>query len=236
MSTFRFDVLTLFPEAFTSILEDGIIGRAFSKEVASLHLYNPRDFTSDAYRKVDDEPYGGGPGMVLKPEPFFTAIDSIPVFKKRRVIMMTPQGIPLHQNSLSRWSKNYDQLVLICGNYEGFDERIRTLVDEEISIGDFILTGGEIPAMLIVNGVVRLLPGALGSSASLEDESHTNLLLEHPQYTRPAEYRGLKVPDVLRSGNHSEIINWRQNQRELKTKSRRADLYEKWLSKTQSER
>ena len=145
--------------------------------------------------------------------------------------MMTPQGNKLSQEDFVRWAKDYEQLIFICGQYEGFDERIRTLADEEISLGDFILTGGELAAMSIINGVVRLLPGTLGSSESLIEESHSDLLLEYPNYTRPAKFRNLEVPEVLRSGNHLSISKWRQLQRELRTKERRPDLYNKWLSK-----
>ena len=230
MGIFHFDVLSLYPNAFSSFYELGIIGRAFSNDIAELQIHNPRDFTLDNYRKVDDEPYGGGPGMVLKPEPFFAAFESIAFQKRRRVLLMSPQGKHMTQKDFYRWSRNYDQLIFICGNYEGFDERIRTLADEEISLGDFVLTGGEIPTMAAINGVLRLLPGTLGSADSLENESHNNCLLEHPHYTRPADFRGLQVPNVLKSGNHYEIALWRQKQRERRTKYRRPDLYEKWLS------
>ncbi len=228
MSIFQIEVITLLPNSFSSLHELGVVGRALSSSVANLNLYNPRDFTSDNYHKVDDEPYGGGAGMVLKPEPFFAAFDSIPSASKRRVLMMTPQGKQLVQEDFWRWSKDFDQLVLICGQYEGFDERIRTLADEEVSIGDFVLTGGELAAMSIINGVIRLLPNTVGCYESLIDESHSDLLLEYPQYTRPAKFRDLEVPEVLRNGNHAEIARWRQEQRELRTKSRRPDLYKLW--------
>ena len=226
---FRFDVVTLVPQSFGILRDLGVIGRAFSSKIADLHIHNPRDFTIDRHRKVDDEPYGGGVGMVLKPEPVFAAFESIPVSGRRRVLMMTPQGKPLDQSDLQRWSVDQDQLVLLCGHYEGFDERIRTLADEEVSIGDFVLTGGELPAMVVINGVTRLLPGTLGAEESLLNESHADLLLEHPHYTRPADFQGMKVPSVLRSGDHGAIALWRENQRQLKTKQRRPDLYAKWL-------
>ena len=165
--------------------------------------------------------------MVLKPEPFFSAFDQIPKLNKKRILLMTPQGRKISQSDFSRWSQE-DQLILICGSYEGFDERIRSLADEEISIGDFILTGGEIPAITLINGIVRLLPGTLGSSESLEEESHNEFLLEHPQYTRPSECKGMKVPDVLLNGNHKLIKKWRQKQREIRTQFRRPDLFELW--------
>ncbi len=228
--SYRLDVISLFPHGFSSLADLGVIGRAFSEKIAELHFYNPRDFAVDSYKKVDDLPYGGGAGMVLKPEPFFIAFDSVPKLPKNRVLLMTPQGRLLTQSDLNRWSVDYDQLILLCGHYEGFDERIRTLADEEISIGDFVLTGGEIPAMTIINGVVRLLPGTVGSVDSLLNESHTDLLLEHPHYTRPAEYRGLSVPSVLRSGNHGEVARWREIQRQKRTQERRPDIYNKWLS------
>lgn len=166
---------------------------------------------------------------------FFAAFDSVPFSLKRRVLLMSPQGQTLSQEKLWRWSEEYKQLVLICGHYEGFDERIRTIADEEVSIGDVVLTGGELPAMTVVNGVVRLLPGTVGDPQSLIEESHSDILLEHPHYTRPAKFRGMEVPSVLRSGNHQAISKWRQDQRELRTKYRRPDLYDRWLSKKSSD-
>lgn len=231
MAPYRLDVVSLVPEAFAALNGLGVIGKAIAANIAELNLYNPRDYALDSYRKVDDEPYGGGPGMVLKPEPVFAAFEDIPVCSRRRVLLMTPQGSPLRQSDMWRWSKDLEQLVLICGHYEGFDERIRTLADEEISIGDFVLTGGEIPAMTVINGVVRLLPGTLGTEESLLNESHTDLLLEHPHYTRPSEFREMKVPDILLSGNHGAIFQWRDEQRKIRTKSRRLDLYERWSAK-----
>ncbi len=230
MSPYRLDVVSLAPQAFAALLELGVIGRAFAAGIAALHLHNPRDFATDRYRKVDDEPYGGGAGMVLKPEPVFAAMESIPRGSRSRVLLMTPQGRPLQQADLQRWSSEYDQLVLLCGHYEGFDERIRSLADEEVSVGDFVLTGGELPAMTVINGVVRLLPGTVGTAASLEEESHSAVLLEHPHYTRPAEFRGQRVPDVLRSGDHGAIEAWRQQQREQRTLERRPDLHASWLA------
>jgi len=173
--------------------------------------------------------------MVLKPEPVFAAFESIPVHPRRRVLLMTPQGRPLRQSDLQRWAEQHDQLVLLCGHYEGFDERIRSLADEEVSLGDFVLTGGELPAMTIINGVVRLLPGTVGTAASLVEESHSDWLLEHPHYTRPAEFRGMTVPDVLRSGDHGAIARWRQQQREQRTAERRPDLLERWKQRTDAE-
>ena len=224
----RLDVVSLAPEALTPLLELGVIGRAFKAGIAELHLHNPRDYATDRYRKVDDEPYGGGAGMVLKPEPVFAAVEAIPVLPRRRVLLMSPQGQPLEQADLRRWAQDNDQLVFLCGHYEGFDERIRTLADEEVSIGDFVLTGGELPAAVIINGVVRLRPGTVGTEACLEEESHSSLLLEHPHYTRPAEFRGMAVPEVLRSGDHGAIARWRLQQQQQRTQARRPDLYARW--------
>jgi len=224
----RLDVVSLAPEALAPLLGLGVIGRAFAAGIAQLHTHNPRDFATDKYRKVDDEPYGGGAGMVLKPEPVFAAFEAIPVLPRRRVLLMSPQGAPLQQVDLRRWATTYEQLVLLCGHYEGFDERIRSLADEEISLGDFVLTGGELPAAVIINGVVRLLPGTVGTAASLEEESHSAGLLEHPHYTRPADFRGMAVPEVLRSGDHGAIALWRFAQQQQRTEQRRPDLYARW--------
>ena len=231
MIPYRLDVVSLVPQAFAPLLEirKGVIGRAFANGIAELYAHDLRNYATGRYRKVDDEPYGGGAGMVLKPEPVYAAVESIPRYSRRRVLLMTPQGCLLQQQDLCRWANETEQLVLICGQYEGFDERIRALADEEISVGDFVLTGGELPAMTVINGVVRLLPGTVGTITSLKEESHIDLLLEHPHYTRPATFRGQKVPMVLRSGNHNAIALWRQRQRELRTQQRRPDLHERWL-------
>jgi len=219
----RFDVVTLFPEFFTSPLAQGLIGKALAKGIGTVVYTNPRHFTTDKHHRVDDEPYGGGAGMILKPEPIFAAVESLPCLEPREIILLTPQGERLTQNHLRHWT-NYQQLVLICGAYEGFDERIRYLADREISLGDFVLTSGEIPALAIINGVMRLLPGTLGNAASLSSESFNESLLEYPQYTRPAEFRGWQVPEVLRSGNHQAIAAWRAAQQRQRTQSRRPDL------------
>jgi tRNA (guanine-N1)-methyltransferase len=229
----RLDVVSLAPEALAPLLSLGVIGRAFAAGIAALHTHNPRDFATDKYRKVDDVPYGGGAGMVLKPEPVFAAFESIPVLPRRRVLLMSPQGTPLQQGDLRRWAAGYDQLVLLCGHYEGFDERIRSLADEQVSLGDFVLTGGELPAAVIINGVVRLLPGTVGTAESLVDESHSDGLLEHPHYTRPADFRGMTVPDVLRSGDHGAIARWRAEQQQQRTRERRPDLYARWQAEQQ---
>ncbi|MEH2073923.1 MAG: tRNA (guanosine(37)-N1)-methyltransferase TrmD [Nostoc sp.] len=223
----RFDIVTLFPDCFNSVLNSGLLGKALAKQIAEVHLVNPRDFTTDKHHKVDDEPYGGGVGMLMKPEPIFTAVESLPTLPRREVILMSPQGETINQPLLKELVTNYDQLVVICGHYEGVDERVLHLVTREVSLGDFILTGGEIPAMALINGVVRLIPGTVAKTASLTAESFEEGLLDYPQYTRPANFRGLKVPDVLLSGNHAAIAKWRYEQQIQKTRDRRPDLLEK---------
>ncbi len=224
----RFDIVTLFPDCFNSVLNSGLLGKALAKQIAEVHLVNPRDFTTDKHRKVDDEPYGGGVGMLMKPEPIFTAVESLPILPRREVILMSPQGQTINQPLLKELVTNYDQLVVICGHYEGVDERVLHLVTREVSLGDFILTGGEIPAMALINGVVRLIPGTVAKTESLTAESFEEGLLDYPQYTRPANFRGLKVPDVLLSGNHAAIAQWRYEQQIKKTCDRRPDLLKKW--------
>jgi tRNA (guanine37-N1)-methyltransferase len=220
----RFDIVTLFPDFFSSPLSSGLLGKALTKQIAEVHLVNPRDFTTDKHRRVDDEPYGGGVGMLMKPEPIFAAVESVSVLPRREVILMTPQGQKMNQPLLRELATNYDQLVVICGHYEGVDERVLHLVTREVSLGDFVLTGGEIPALALINGVVRLLPGTVGKVESLKAESFETSLLDYPQYTRPAEFRGWKVPDVLLSGNHAEIARWRYEQQIQRTRDRRPDL------------
>jgi tRNA (guanine37-N1)-methyltransferase len=225
----RFDIITLFPDFFTSPLNCSLLGKAIAKKIATINLVNPRDYTLDKHRKVDDITYGGGVGMLLKPEPMFAAVESLPILPQREIILMTPQGEPLNQPLLKDLATNYQQLVVICGHYEGVDERIRQhLVTKEISLGDFVLTCGEIPALTLINGVTRLLPGTVGKVESLKQESFETELLDYPQYTRPAEYRGWEVPQVLRSGNHKLIDEWRREQQIKRTRDRRRDLFEKW--------
>lgn len=224
----RFDIVTLFPDCFTSILNSGLLGKALAKQIAQVHLVNPRDFTTDKHHKVDDQPYGGGVGMLMKPEPIFAAVESLPILPRRDVILMSPQGQPMNQPLLRELVTNYDQLVVICGHYEGVDDRVLNLVTREISLGDFILTGGEIPSMVLINGVVRLLPGTVGKEESLKTESFEEYLLDFPQYTRPANFRGWQVPDVLLSGNHAAIARWRFQQQIERTASRRPDLLKLW--------
>ncbi|XZN91409.1 MAG: tRNA (guanosine(37)-N1)-methyltransferase TrmD [Microcoleus sp.] len=225
----RFDVVTLFPEFFLAPLGSGLMGKALAKNIAEVNFVNPRDFTTDKHHRVDDEPYGGGVGMLMKPEPIFAAVESLPILPRREVILLTPQGEPMQQAMFRGLAAECDQLVLICGHYEGVDDRVLNLVTREVSLGDFVLTGGEIPALALINGVLRLLRGTVGKEDSLKFESFEDGLLDYPQYTRPADFRGAKVPDVLLSGNHAEIARWRREQQIAKTRSRRPDLYEVWL-------
>jgi tRNA (guanine37-N1)-methyltransferase len=229
----RFDLVTLFPDFFQSPLASGLLGKAFAKGIAEVHLTNPRDFTTDKHHKADDEPYGGGVGMLMKPEPIFAAIESLPVLPQREVIFMTPQGQPMDQILLKELA-TYDQLVILCGHYEGVDERVMNIVTREVSLGDFVLTCGEIPALALLNGTIRLLPGTVAKEESLKLESFEGEgLLDYPQYTRPAVFRGWEVPEVLRSGNHLAIAQWRRAQQIARTKQRRSDLYARWLKMQQ---
>jgi len=218
------DIITLFPDFFTSPLASGLLAKALSRHIAQVKLINPRDFTQDKHHRVDDEPYGGGVGMLMKPEPIFAAVESLPSLPQREIIYLTPQGQPMQQN-LFKELVNYDQLVLICGSYEGIDERVcEHLVTREVSLGDFVLTCGEIPALALINGVVRLRPGTVAKQDSLKFESFEDGLLDYPQYTRPPVFRGWEVPEVLRSGNHQLIADWRKQQQLLRTQQRRPDL------------
>ena len=224
----RFDLISLFPDFFTSPLQSGLIGKALQREIAQVHITNPRDFTTDKHHKVDDEPYGGGVGMVMKIAPIAAALESLPQQPRREVVLMTPQGEPMTQSLFWQWSTGLDQLVIICGHYEGVDERILNVVTREISLGDFVLTCGEIPALALLNGVIRLLPGTVAKRESLHDDSFESGLLDYPHYTRPAEFRGWVVPEVLRSGNHAAIAHWRRQQQIERTRKRRRDLYDRW--------
>ncbi len=229
MSGFNFDVITLFPKAFELINNLGVITRSLDKNLIDVNLHDLREHGEGSYRQVDDKPYGGGAGMVLKPEPIYKAYESIRKSFKSKTLLMSPQGKLLKQRDLVRWSK-LDQIIIICGQYEGFDERIRCLADEEISIGDYVLSGGEIPAISIINGVTRLLPGTLGSPDSLKNESHNSSLLEYPHYTRPKIFRDMKVPEVLINGNHKKIERWREKQMIKRTLERRKDLLKSFTS------
>ena len=225
----RFDIITLFPEFFTSPLGCGLLSKALAKEIASVYLTNPRDFTLDRHHKVDDESYGGGVGMVMKPEPIFAAVESLPVLPRRQVLFMSPQGEKIDRALFEELRSNYDQLVIVCGHYEGIDERVMNIVDREISLGDFVLTCGEIPALTLINGITRLLPGTVGKVESLKTDSFEDGLLDYQHYTRPAEFRGWRVPEVLMSGNHEKIAQWRHQQQLDRTQSKRPDLYTQWL-------
>lgn len=224
----RFDVLTLFPEIIESYCNVSIMKRAREGDVYSLNTINPRDFTLDKHNKVDDTPYGGGAGMVLMPQPYIDAYDSVEKLENSITIMLSPQGEPLNEKLVLDLAQ-YNQIIMLCGHYEGFDERIREIIKpKEISLGDFVLTGGELPALCLLDSVSRKLNGTLGKIQSAEDDSFSNGLLEYPQYTKPRDFRGYKVPEVLLNGNHKEINAFRQNQQIERTKLRRPDLYEKW--------
>ena len=223
MSKICFDVISLFPKSFQVLNDMGVISRGIKKELITVNTCDLRNFGEGSYKQVDDVPYGGGAGMVLKPEPIYKAYESIKKSKSKITLLMSPQGQLVKQKDFVRWS-SYNQIIIICGQYEGFDERVRALADEEVSIGDFILSGGEIPAMTIINGISRLVPGILGDPHSLIDESHNSCYLEYPHYTRPSSFRGMKVPSILLSGNHKEIKNWRNEQKIQRTFERRKDL------------
>lgn len=221
----KIDVLTLFPGMFAGPLDESIIKRARQAGLLDLQLHQLRDWTHDRHKTVDDRPFGGGPGMLLKPEPIFEAVESLK-HEKTRVVLMSPTGRKFDQ-AIARELAQQEHLLLVTGHYEGFDERIReALADDEVSIGDYVLTNGALPAMVVIDAVARLLPGVLGDDASSSEESFSHGLLEYPQYTRPAEFRGMKVPEVLMSGNHAEIAKWRAEEAKLRTKGHRPDLME----------
>jgi tRNA (guanine37-N1)-methyltransferase len=218
----KIDVLTLFPEMFAGPLDVSMVARARKAGLLDLQIRNLREWTHDNHKTVDDRPFGGGPGMVLKCEPIFEAVESL-ANEKTRVLMMGPAGRKFDQG-IARELAQQEHLLFLCGSYEGFDERIRTLVHDELSIGDYVLTNGGLPAMVIIDAVTRLLPGVLGHDQSAADESFSHGLLEYPHYTRPEEFRGMKVPEILLSGNHAVIEKWRREQALLRTKERRPDL------------
>jgi tRNA (guanine37-N1)-methyltransferase len=227
----QIDIVTLFPGMFVGPFGESIVGRARQQGLVTINLVDPREFTEDRRRTVDDKPYGGGPGMLMTPDPLFRAVES-----RRRgdslTLFMTPQGEPFSQ-AMAREFAARPHLILVAGHYEGVDERVRTaLVDREVSIGDYILTSGNLPAMVVADAVVRLLPGALGCDESNIEESFHDGLLEYPQYTRPEEYRGMRVPEVLRSGDHGEIARWRRREAERRTRERRPDMWTRYQAAT----
>ena len=231
----RFDILTLFPEMVENYFQYSILKRAVDSKVIEISTVNPRDYTENKHKKVDDIPYGGGAGMVLMPQPYVDAYSSVKKLENSITVMLSPQGEPLTDNLVNKLS-HYEQMVLLCGHYEGFDERIREIIKpKEISIGDFVLTGGELPALCLIDAVSRKLEGTLGKIESADEDSFSNGLLEYPQYTRPRDFRGYKVPEVLLNGNHKEINNFRLTQSLERTKQKRPDLYQKYIeSQTKS--
>lgn len=226
----RFDVVTLFPEAFESFMGVSFVGRALAQNAMQVRFRSPRDFGLGRHRSVDDTPYGGGSGMVMRVDVLVACLESLdadaPDGVRAHRVLLTPQGAPLDQRRVRALAER-PAVSLVCGRYEGFDERVRSYVDEEISLGDFVMTGGEVAAMAVIDACSRLLPGVLGNAASTVEESHSpeTGLLEYPQYTRPAEFRGARVPEVLASGNHGEIAAWRLRESEARTEARRPDLY-----------
>jgi tRNA (guanine37-N1)-methyltransferase len=222
----RVDVITIFPAMIEAALAEGVVGRARARGLLDIRIRDLREFTDDRHRTVDDVPYGGGPGMVMKPEPLFRAVEAITADQAAAapVVLMTPQGRPLTHDVARRLS-GLERMVVICGRYEGVDERVtEALVTEEISIGDYVLSGGELPALVLIDAVARFVPGVVGDAESVVTESFADGLLDHPQYTRPAVFRGMAVPDVLVSGNHGEIERWRATERRRRTEARRPDL------------
>jgi len=219
----KIDVLTLFPAMFAGPLDESIIKRARKEGRLELNIHNLRDYAHDRHKTVDDRPFGGGPGMLLKPEPIFEAVEHL-ARENTRVILLAPAGRTFNQ-AIARELALCEHLLLVSGAYEGFDERVREcLADDELSVGDYVLTNGALPAMVVIDVIVRLIPGVLGDDESAKDESFSHGLLEYPQYTRPAEFRGMKVPEILLSGNHAEIAKWRAQQAKLRTQERRPDL------------
>ena len=219
----KIDVLTIYPGMFPGPLDESIVKRAQESGKLKLGFKDLREYTHDRHRTVDDRPFGGGPGMLMKPEPLFEAVEDLRQ-KNTRVILTSPIGRPFQQE-IAREMANEEHLILVCGSFEGFDERVREhLADDEISIGDYVLTNGALPAMVIIDAITRLLPGVLGDDKSSDDESFSEGLLEYPQYTRPADFRGMKVPEVLQSGNHADIEQWRQEKAKLRTEQLRPDL------------
>ena len=225
--TLRIDVITIFPDLIREALGHGLIARAIEKDLIAIEAHDLRTFTTDRHRRVDDAPFGGGPGMVMQPEPFFRAVETVMPegpSPTRPIVLLSPRGERFTNLKARAYSK-LDRLVLLCGRYEGIDERVRTgLATEELSLGDFVLMGGEVPALAVIEAATRMIPGALGDADSPEQDSFENGLLDHPHFTRPAEFRGLKVPDVLLSGDHGAIAKWRRQQAIDATRTRRPDL------------
>jgi tRNA (guanine37-N1)-methyltransferase len=225
----KIDVVTIFPELIAANLAHGILRRAQEAQIITVTAHDLRDHTTDRHRSTDDTPYGGGAGMVMRPGPLFDCVEAIAPDETTPVILLTPQGRPFTQ-SVARELSTHSSLVLLCGRYEGFDERVRThLATDEISVGDFVLTGGELAAMIVIDAVIRLIPGVLGSGESTEEESFSDGLLEYPHYTRPPDFRGWTVPDVLLSGNHAEIAKWRRKEQFRRTRERRPDLWTEFV-------
>lgn len=226
----KIDILTLFPDMFEGVFRSSIFAKAVKSKSVEVNLINFRDYSTNKHKNVDDYPYGGGAGMVLTPQPIFDAVEDVMKNShgKPKVIMMSPQGATYSQEKAMELSRE-EHLIFLCGHYEGFDERIREqLVTDEISIGDYVLTGGELPAMVIADSIVRLLPGVLGNESSAPEDSFSSGLLEHPHYTRPADFRGLKVPDILLSGDHAKIAEWRKRESLRRTVERRSDLLDSY--------
>ncbi|MFA5260610.1 MAG: tRNA (guanosine(37)-N1)-methyltransferase TrmD [Candidatus Omnitrophota bacterium] len=220
----RFDIITIFPAIFEPVFNESIMKRAQEKKKVQIRVHDLRAYSRDKHKKVDDRPFGGGPGMVMTPQPLFDAVKHIKGRRKAKVLLMCPGGTPLTQRKAKALAQERN-LILLCGHYEGVDERIRQMVvDESLSVGDYVLTGGELPAMTVVDAVTRLIPGVLGKEASLEDESFEKGLLEYPHYTRPADFRGMKVPEVLLSGHHADIVRWRHEQAVKRTHKIRPEL------------
>jgi len=220
----HFNILTIFPEAIAPYCTASVIGRAQKKKLLEISIINIRDYSSDKHRKVDDEPFGGGPGMVMTAQPIYDCIAALKLPKKRRVILTSPQGRPFTQ-ALAKELAREKNITIICGHYEGIDERIRPLVTDEISVGDYVLTGGELPALIITDSIARMLPGVVGKEESIISETFFDgVSFDHPHYTRPADFRGMKVPEVLLNGNHKAIAEWRQKQAEEKRKTIRPEL------------
>lgn len=225
------DIITTFPETLNAFREMGIVGRAFDNGLAEMKCWDVRDFSDDTYKHIDDVPYGGGAGMIIKPDPLFRAFEAVAEYRKNtgHRIFLTPQGKPFQQGDAERLVET-PHVVLLCGRYKGIDQRVRDeLIDEEISLGDFVLSGGEIAAFAVIDAMVRLLPGAVSDDESTKSDTFPVGLLDAPYYTRPAEYRGLKVPDVLLSGHHAQIENWREQQRLERTKVKRPDLFDRYM-------